>query len=391
MMVARRRGLWLVVVAALLFAFGGSADAKKKKKKTTHHKTPSGKTAAPEPEEEESDTGAGKKEEPEEESKPPAAKTPAPAETGEGEKPPGEEAPAPKKKKVVVEAEPESAIVSGAPSALEFFAGAGALFRNLAFNQNQSPDLVKPYSLTPGPQAMVALEAYPGAFFTSGFGANIGAFVRFNYGFAVTSKQPDGTTLTTAFDDFLLGFKVRLRFGMVDPFVSIGYGDQAFRFSGQSTILVPSVNYTFIHAGLGVRLHLAPIVDLDLSGAYLALNGLGTAAGDIASSTFFPNAAGYAAEGNLSIRLRLTRLIALRAGGDFRQYGLTLHAASGAQPYVGGAADRYIVGYGGIELVFDGVGGGAAAEEEKPAPPPPSKKAKPRRQPEPDLSDDAAE
>ena len=386
---ARRRGLWLVVVAALLFAFAGSAEAKKKKKKTTHHKTPAGKTAAPEPEEEESDTGAGKKEEEPEEAKPPAAKAPpAPV---EGEKPPGEEgeAPAPKKKKVVVE-EPEAPI-GAAPSALEFFVGAGALFRNLSWNQNMSPDTVKPYSLSPGPEAVVALEAYPAAFATSGFAANIGVFGRFNYGFAVSSKQPDGTTLTTAFDDFLAGIKLRLRFGMVDPFLSVAYGAQTFQFSGQPTILVPSVSYTFIRAGLGLRLHIIPMVDLDVGGAYLALNGLGTATGDIASPAFFPNAKGYGAEGNLSVRLRLTRLLALRVGADFRQYGLTLHAAAGAQPYIGGAADRYIVAFGGVELVFDGVGGGAAEDVEKPAPPPASKKAKPRRQPEPDLSDDAGE
>jgi hypothetical protein len=387
MMRALRRKLPVIVAAlffAFLFALGGSAEAKKKKKKTTHHKTPSGKTTgAPEPEEESESKGG----EEEEEAKP-AAKTPAP----EAEKPP-EESEAPKvvtKKKVAVEAEPEAPI-GGAPSAAEVFAGAGAIFRNLAWNQNQSPTMVVPYSLAPGPQAILALEAYPGAFVTSGFGANIGVFGHFDYGFAVVSKTPAGTTLTTNFQDFLAGLKLRLRFGMVDPFVSVAYGGQTFRLLNQSPVTVPGVSYTFIRAGLGVRLHLAPIVDVDVGGAYLAVNGLGTAAGDVASSAFFPNAAGYAAEGNLSIRLRLTRLIALRAGGDFRQYGLTLHSAQGAQPYVGGAADRYIVGWGGVEFVFDGVGGGAGEDEEKPAPPPPSKKAKPRRQPEPELNDEAPE
>ena len=102
---------------------------------------------------------------------------------------------------------------------------------------------------------------------------------------------------------------------------------------------------------------------------------------------------GYAGEASLSIRLRLSRLLALRAGGDFRRYGLSLHQAQNTQPLIGGAADQYIVGWGGVELVFDGVGGGASADEEKPAPTakPAAGKAKPRRQPEPDLSDDAGE
>jgi hypothetical protein len=387
MMGARRRKL-PVIVAALLFAFifalVGSAEAKKKKKKAPHHKTPSGASTKEAPEEEE-------KEAPEEEAKPPPKA--APAETGEGEKPPGEEGEAPKKvtkKKVVAEAEPEAPI-GGAPSAVEVFAGAGALFRSLAWNQNMSNGAIRSYSLAPGPEAIIGLEAYPGAFVTSGFGANIGVFGHFDYGFGVVSQTMPGVRVTTQFQDFLVGLKVRLRFGMVDPFVSVAYGGQTFQLENQMPVSVPGVSYTFIRAGLGVRLHLAPIVDVDVGGAYLIVNGLGTATNDIASQAFFPNAAGYAAEGNLSIRLRLTRLIALRAGGDFRQYGLSLHAAQGAQPYVGGAADRYIVGWGGIELVFDGLGGGAGDEEEKPVPPPPSKKPKPRRQPEPDLNDEAPE
>jgi hypothetical protein len=394
----RRRGL-LLVVAALVFAFAGSAEAKKKKKPAKHHKTPSSKSTgkeAPEPQEESesSDSGAGKKEEPEEEAKAPAGKSSAPAEAG-GETPGEGEAPAPatKKKHVATEAPESETEVGAARSALEVFVGAGAMFRSLTWNQNMTNGAIVDYSLAPGPEAIIAFETYPAAFATSGFASNIGAFGHFDYGFAVSSQTKAGVSLTTKFQDFLIGFKLRIPLGMVDPYVSAAYGGQTFELGGQTvgTSYVPGTSYTFFRFGLGLRVHLASILDLDAGGAYLLVNTLGSSAGDIAG--FFPNATGYAGEASLSIRFRLTRLIALRAGGDFRQYGLSLHQAQNTQPLIGGAADQYIVGWGGVELVFDGVGGGASAEEEKPAPAakPAASKAKSRRQPEPDLSDDAGE
>jgi hypothetical protein len=396
----RRRGL-LLVVAALVFAFAGSAEAKKKKKPAKHHKTPSSKSTgkeAPEPQEESesSDSGAGKKEEPEEEAKAPAGKSSAPAEAG-GETPGEGEAPAPatKKKHVATEAPESETEVGAARSALEVFVGAGAMFRSLTWNQNMTNGAIVDYSLAPGPEAIIAFETYPAAFATSGFASNIGAFGHFDYGFAVSSQTKAGVSLTTKFQDFLIGFKLRIPLGMVDPYVSAAYGGQTFELGGQTvgTSYVPGTSYTFFRFGLGLRVHLASILDLDAGGAYLLVNTLGSSAGDIASPGFFPNATGYAGEASLSIRFRLTRLIALRAGGDFRQYGLSLHQAQNTQPLIGGAADQYIVGWGGVELVFDGVGGGASAEEEKPAPAakPAAGKAKSRRQPEPDLSDDAAD
>jgi hypothetical protein len=292
---------------------------------------------------------------------------------------------------------PESAEVGAARSALEVFVGAGALSRSLSWNQNMSAGAVVDYSLPAGPEAMIALETYPAAFATSGFASNIGVFGHFDYGFAVVSKRTDGLQLTTKFQDFLVGLKLRIPVGMVDPFVSVAFGGQTFRLDGQTVGMgyVPGAGYTFYRAGLGLRVHLMSIVDLDAGGAYLFLGNLGSSAGDIASPGFFPNATGYAGEANLSIRLRLSRLFAVRVGGDFRQYGMSLHQTQNTQPLVGGAADRYLVGWGGVELVFDGVGGGASAEAEEAKPAPAAKpaagKAKSRRQPEPDLSDDAAD
>ena len=50
-----------------------------------------------------------------------------------------------------------------------------------------------PYSLSPGPEASAWLEAYPAAFATDGFAANIGLFGSFDYGIRRRSRRlPSG-------------------------------------------------------------------------------------------------------------------------------------------------------------------------------------------------------
>ena len=59
-------------------------------------------------------------------------------------------------------------------------------------------------------------------------------------------------------------------------------------------------------------------------------------------------------------------------------------------PAVGGV-DRNITVWGGLELVFDGLGGGGGSDEEAPAKKPPAKAKKPPREAEPDESEDVRE
>ena len=277
--------------------------------------------------------------------------------------------------------------------ALELVLGAGALFRNLSWNQNNTTTIA-PYSLAPGPEAHLSLEVYPAAFATAGFVANVGIFGGFGYGFGVSSKAPDGTKLTTKFQDFLAGLKVRIPFGTFVPYVSVAYGGQGFRLDGQATIGVPATNYKFVRPGLGTRINISPTIDLDVGGGFLIVTDPGSASGEIASAALFPKAKANGIDAGLSVGFRVANLIALRAGADFRQYGLSLNVPAGSALLVGGATDRYIVGWGGVEIVLDGLGGGASSssssssDEEKPAPP---KKTKRRKQPEPEPGEDAAE
>ena len=86
---------------------------------------------------------------------------------------------------------------------------------------------------------------------------------------------------------------------------------------------------------------------------------------------------------NLSLGFRVTSMIGVRVGGDFRQYGLSLHSTNGQTSIIaGGATDRYITVWGGLEIVLYGVGGGGGGGEEGEAAPakkpaPKAKKAAP--------------
>ena len=392
-MTRARTGGIILVVAALALAITGTADAKKKKAAAKKHKTPAAKDVgsdakeAPEPAES-SDSGETKADQP---------KTAAPkADQGTEEAPPpAEEGDAKSAQKAKRAAAEEPTAEGGlVPPALEFVLGGGALFRNLAWSPANTAQLA-PYSLAPGPEAHVSLEVYPAGFVSSGFAANIGIVGGFGYGFGVTSKTSNGTQLTTTLQDLLVGLKLRIPLGMLVPYVSVAYGAQSFRLDGQGAMTtVPATNYKFVRGGLGTRVRFSPAADLDVGAGYVYVTDPGSGAGEIASSAFFPKATAYAVDAGLSFGIRLISVLGLRAGVDFRQYGLAFNLKQGDAGLMygtGGATDRYIVAWAGIEMTLDGLGGGANASEDEAKPAPASKKAKRRRQPEPepDPSEDA--
>jgi hypothetical protein len=367
----------LAFMVALLFVLGASLSAEAKKKKSKKGKTPSSsskkstsKEAAPADESESDEAGSdekasSKKAPADEGDEKAAAKSPASPADDEGAPParkPPKAAPAPA-------AEGEG--TPGGLAALRFGVGGTALFRTLAWNQDMGA--LAPYKLSPGPEVGAWLEAYPAAFATDGFAANIGVYGAFNYGIGAESKLPDGTKLTTKYQDFLAGVKVRIPVGMIIPYVAGAYGMQKFHLEpADPNNTRPNFNYAFIRAGAGARVQFTPSVDMDLGAGYLIVTGLGSQPFEI--QALYPNAKANGVDVNLSLGYRVTSLIGLRVGADFRQYGLSLHWRAG-QPGImaGGASDRYIGVWGGLEIVLDGVGGGGGEEGEaapakKPAP-----------------------
>jgi len=309
--------------------------------------------------------------------------------------PPAEEKPRKKSRRVAEAAEPEAAAVpapeadvsrsrakpaepeesgpEGTLPALTLGIGAAGMNRSLSWHQDMSNTLA-PYTLPAGPQAAVWLEAYPAAFSTAGFASRIGVFGEFNQGFGVNSTANGGTTkLTTAFQDFLAGAKLRWPVNIFAPYLSAAYGAQSFKLTTQAGTrpMIPSVAYKFIRIGIGSRADITPQLSADLGFAFMLLTDAGKNAGEIKSSTYFPGTTGNAIDIGASMAYRFTKIIGARVGVDFRQYGLSANPSSGATLVAGGATDRYIFFGGGVELVLDGVSGAVAEDEKEPAGSPP--------------------
>jgi hypothetical protein len=354
-------------VAAALLLCSGAAFAKKKSKKK--HRTPAVETV--------DDRPAGDTDAEDTDEAPHTNKAASPSE-GSGTPPEGglegdPEATTQRNGSLSAESPP---IDGMRPiSAIEATLGAAVLFRSLVWNQDLTPQLSS-YSLSPGPEARIDLDLFPGAFATSGWPSNIGFVGAFGRSVGVTSQAGGGAALPTTSEDYLLGLKARLPLGSVVPYLTATFGGQSFAIHGQdNTTNVPGIDYRFFRAGLGTRVELSTMFSLDVGGGYLFVTEPGTGPGEIGSAAFFPRGKAYAVDGDLAVAARITQLIALRVGVAARQYGLSFNAQKGDANIVGGAIDRYVVVGGGLAIILDGTtgssaGGGARRRTHQENPPP---------------------
>jgi hypothetical protein len=277
---------------------------------------------------------------------------------------------------------PEEPAAASTVSALEFGLGARALFRNFNWTADGRAAMLGPYALTPGPETGLWLEFYPAALGSSGFAANVGIFGSFNYGFGVATTLANGNNVPTTFRDYLAGLKVRIPFGTIIPSASVAYGQQLFEIAQQqNTLDLPQLAYSFVRPGLGTRVMFTPEVALDVNAAYLLVLDPGSGADHIRAARYFPKATAYGIDVSASIAYRLTGAVGVRAGADWRQYGLSMHPDSNTRA-VAGAVDRYVVAWAGLEVVLDGQGGPAGGDDE------PAKPSKRKRRHAESKSDD---
>jgi hypothetical protein len=256
------------------------------------------------------------------------------------------------------------------PPALRGGIGLGAVYRTLAWTGGR-PSGLADYSMPHGPELGGWLEVYPGAFVDRGLGANIGAILSFNRGFGISSTSGTGVTADAIFEDFLLGLKMRFPLGVFTPHVSAAYGGRVFLFSPRLPE-VPSVFYTFVRLAGGARAQIGSAIDVEAEVAYLPVVNSGNQAGYIGAPEYFPGLGNYGLEAGGSAGVRLTGVVGLRAGVDFRQFSLDLTHATGMLKG-NQATDRYLTIWGGVEVVLDGAGDNGAAKprpENRPPSPP---------------------
>ena len=276
---------------------------------------------------------------------------------------------------VSAKASPEEGSGEGSPaSALELGLGAKAMFRQLAWTSDGRAAGLGPYNLTPGPETGLWFEFYPAAFGTSGFAANVGLFGHFNYGFGVATTLANGNNVATKFRDFHAGVKVRIPFDAFVPNVSVAYGQQVFEVAQQNQPTdLPQLAYQFVRPSLGARYYVSPAVAIDGALGYLLVLDPGSGVNHVRAANYFPNATSFGFDVSASVVFRVSGAIGVRGGADLRQYILNMNDKT--TPTVGGAVDRYITAWAGIEVALDGQGASAGGDDE---PVKPSKRSRRR-------------
>jgi hypothetical protein len=281
----------------------------------------------------------------------------------------------PARKSEAASSEAEEGPAPSSP-AVDIMAGPAWFMRSLSFNQARndlSNTKVASYSLPRAPALFFRGDIFPAALAgATGFAADLGLTADLSYLLpVVTSKGVDGDYKTTGLA-YALGVKARLPLG---TFLSVSYGGQAFKLtksnSNMPDAVIPGVSYKFARVGAGIRGQVTPSLMLQANLGYLQCLGK---PGDIAASPYFPRTKCNGFEAGVGAGYRLAGSWEIRAGVDWRRFGLSFNVKPGdvttdpgSTPAVaGGAIDQFIQVYAGLAYAFGG-GGSADAPAAEPS------------------------
>ncbi len=236
------------------------------------------------------------------------------------------------------------------PMTLRFGLGFTGLNRNYLYRDDLFDALSK-YRLPFGPAPSAELEFYPGALFSSGIAANFGIRGAFNYLVGVSSVA-NGVRFASTSMKLQASLVGRIPLRIVELQVGIGYGLQTFGIAstagGVDRPNIPNVSFGGIRPMLEASLHLTPIFNLHLGGAYQVL----LSQGELKTTTYFPRSTGGGADLWVAVSVRPTAHFAIRLQGDYSRYFFTLSPQVG-DPYIaGGALDQYLSGTISANVLF---------------------------------------
>jgi hypothetical protein len=318
-----------------------------------------------------------------------AASTPSKAETAEAA--PAATAGAAPEETVEKKAPSEPAEEGGAmgPRALELALGGGGFSRSLSYNQDIYGAL-RQYKLTLGPAVSVSVVAFPAAFATSGFVANLGVELNIEQAFAVTSSVPanaagpfvNGATFGTVIYDRNIGARVRLPLsGGHELAVFAGVGQHAFSFKSsggadRGMLNIPDTIYNYVRVGADARFELPSGMTAGLGAAYRVVLNKGGQISEgplldqnnaVVATGFFPYLTVGGIEANAMLGYHITPSLQARFNVNLRDYFFNMHSTPAdynVNAIAGGAVDRYIGFNVGLSYVFGGATAGASDGEE---------------------------
>jgi hypothetical protein len=200
------------------------------------------------------------------------------------------------------------------------------------------------YSLPFAPAVAIDAQWFPGAHFTSGIAANIGAFFQGDLGVGLSSRQ-DQSRFGTRANRFRFGGVFRIPTG---PLLTLeaagGYSSQTFAIDEQAANdgsprpNIPSVALNGPRGLIGFRLGKLGPLSIDALGGFTYLASTGQLL------EYFPRAGGFAIDAQAGVSLEVVPNIQVRAGLDWTRYFLTLRPEEGARFVAPSAADQYLGG-----------------------------------------------
>jgi hypothetical protein len=257
-----------------------------------------------------------------------------------------------KRPTVAIESEGGKASAAEGPAQrfLDVAIGGTAFTRGLTYNQLVQGNL-REYQPRLLGGATAAILYYPGAQFSSGFVTNLGLDINVTQAFGVSSRTPDGVSYPTQVHDYNGGVRVRFPLQGLEPSLTIGYGDQAYAFSGaaRANLLLPDVHYHYVRAVAGLHVSLPSNLSLFVSAGYRQV----LSPGEI-KDTYFKNLTVAGAEADAYVAYGINSTIEARVGVDFRRYFYSMHAKNGDSYIAGGAVDQTIAGSLSLAVLLGG-------------------------------------
>jgi hypothetical protein len=261
--------------------------------------------------------------------------------------------------------------------------GGGGLFRSLSWHEDVSATRLLPYSISPGPVAVVTGAFYPLQLWVGpGALAGLGVEAEVIQGFAISSTENHPTTgapastYSNTVHDYAGGLRYRIGFSGEDQaIVSATFGEDAFTFSGATrpSLQIPDTIYHYIRGGAQVRLALPAKLSVAVGAGYRQiLNKAGTQL----SEHFFPHLTVAGADANVDVGYPLTANLGVQVGVLWRRYWYSMHSIGSDNYIAGGAVDQSFTVTAALTVVFGATRSGAAAALEEAPPPAPKAREK---------------
>ncbi|HVR01591.1 MAG TPA: hypothetical protein VMT47_05640 [Polyangia bacterium] len=284
----------------------------------------------------------------------------------------GEESPPPRKrrkKRAAVEVEAEAADESAraAGTALDIAVGPRLVSHSIVWNPLASA--LYAYSLALSPSLGGAIAWYPAAHVTSGWASNLGLATSIEYTPGLVSQTSDGLRYPTTESDYWGGVRGRLLAGAFQAALTVGGGQHTFILhsdgAAQRSLLMslPDVKYTYLRAGLDLRVALPANIALMLGGGYRYVLSAGDHNYLLEASSYFPNATFLAFDVTASAAYRFLPAVEARAGFDLRRYQMT---AGANNDMVDSATDQYVSYWVQLAVIIEGAAAEAPEKLEKP-------------------------